>query len=176
MIGRIIFFIFLILQPFIGNAITMRFFNSNLNTKNRTWYAKLKQSPLTPPSIVFPIVWSILYILLGLSAVFYLMGQKLLPNLVSYIAPYEAQMLLNFAWSVVFFGLQKPKISLIIIFAMIGLTGYLLWISRGKKLAFWTLLPYFLWILFAMYLNFYIVANNNESGLRFRFPDNEKRR
>ena len=162
MIGRIIFFIFLILQPFIGNAITMRFFSGNLNTKNRTWYAKLKQSPLTPPSIVFPIVWSILYILLGLSAVFYLMGQKLLPNLVSYILPYEAQMLLNFAWSVVFFGLQKPKISLIIIFAMIGLTGYLLWISRGKRLAFWTLLPYFLWILFAMYLNFYIVAKNND--------------
>jgi benzodiazapine receptor len=160
MIGRIIFFIFLILQPFIGNAITMRFFSSNLNTKNRTWYAKLKQSPLTPPSIVFPIVWSILYLLLGLSAVFYLMGKSI--NLVSYIAPYEAQMLLNFAWSIVFFGLQKPKISLIIIFAMIGLTGYLLWMSRGKRLAFWTLLPYFLWILFAMYLNFYIVVKNND--------------
>jgi Cu-Zn family superoxide dismutase len=160
MIGRIIFFIFLILQPFIGNAITSKFFNSMLNTKNREWYSKLNQSPLTPPSIVFPIVWSILYLLLGLSAVFYLMGKKLLPNLVSYIAPYEVQMLLNFSWSVVFFGLQKPKISLIIIFAMIGLTGYLLWISWGKKLAFWTLLPYFLWILFAMYLNFYIVANN----------------
>lgn len=101
MIGRIIFFIFLILQPFIGNAITMRFFSGNLNTKNRTWYAKLNQSPLTPPPIVFPIVWSILYILLGLSAVFYLMGQKLLPNLVSYILPYEAQMLLNFAWTII---------------------------------------------------------------------------
>jgi len=160
MIGRIIFFIFLILQPFIGNAITSRLFSGNLNTKNRTWYSKLKQSPLTPPPIVFPIVWSILYILLGLSAVFYLMGQSL--NLVPYILPYEAQILLNFSWSVVFFGLQKPKISLIIIFAMIGLTGYLLWISRGKRLAFWTLLPYFLWILFAMYLNFYIVVNNND--------------
>jgi Cu-Zn family superoxide dismutase len=138
----------------------MRFFNSNLNSKNREWYSKLNQSPLTPPPIVFPIVWSILYLLLGLSAVFYLMGQNLLAKLGSYIAPYEAQMLLNFAWSVVFFGLQKPKISLIIIFAMIGLTGYLLWMSRGKKLAFWTLLPYFIWILFAMYLNFYIVANS----------------
>ena len=160
MIGRIIFFIFLILQPFIGNAITSRLFSGNLNTKNRTWYSKLKQSPLTPPPIVFPIVWSILYLLLGLSAVFYLKGHTLLPNLASYIAPYEAQMLLNFAWSVVFFGLQKPKISLIIIFAMIGLTAYLLWISRKNRLAFWTLLPYFVWILFAMYLNFYIVIKN----------------
>jgi tryptophan-rich sensory protein len=59
---------------------------------------------------------------LGLSAVFYLIGQKLLPNLVSYIVPYEAQMLLNFAWSIVYFGFEKPKISLIIIFGMIGLT------------------------------------------------------
>ena len=94
MIGRIIFFIFLILQPFIGNAIIMRFFNSNVDSK-------LKQSPLTPPPIVFPIVWSILYILLGLSAVFYLMGQNLLTKLGSYIAPYEAQILLNFAWTII---------------------------------------------------------------------------
>ncbi len=94
------------------------------------------------------------------------MGQKLLPNLVSYIAPYEVQIFLNFAWSVVFFGLQKPKISLIIIFGMIGLTGYLLWMSWGKKrLAFWTLLPYLLWIIFAMYLNFYIVAKNNDNNI-----------
>jgi tryptophan-rich sensory protein len=111
-----------------------------------------------------------LYILLGLSAVFFLMGQALLPNLVSYIGPYEAQMLLNFAWSVVFFGLQKPKISLVIIFGMIVLTAYLLWISWGKKrtVAFWMLLPYFLWILFAMYLNFYIVIKNKEKSYWFR--------
>lgn len=166
MIGRIIFFIFLILQPFIGNAITSRLFSGNLNTKNRTWYSKLKQSPLTPPPIVFPIVWSILYLLLGLSAVFFLKGQALFPNLVSYIAPYEAQMLLNFAWSVVFFGMQKPKASLVIIFIMIALTVYLLWISWGKKrvVAFWMLLPYFLWILFATYLNFYIVIKNKDNS------------
>lgn len=159
MIGRIIFFIFLILQPFIGNAIIDKFFNSDLNSN-------LKQSPLTPPSIVFPIVWNILYLLLGLSAIFYLMGQALLPNLVSYIAPFEAQILLNFAWSIVFFGLQKPKISLIIIFGMIGLTAYLLWISWSKKrtVSFWMRLPYFLWILFIMYLNFYIVAKNNDNN------------
>jgi tryptophan-rich sensory protein len=166
MIGRIIFFIFLILQPFIGNAITSRLFSANLNTKNRTWFNKLKQSPLTPPSIVFPIVWTILYILLGLSAVFFLKGQSILPNLLSYITPYEAQMLLNFSWSVAYFGLRKPKISLIIIFAMIILTAYLLWISWGKKkmVAFWMLLPYFLWILFASYLNSYIVINNKDKS------------
>ncbi len=94
MIGRILFFIFLLLQPFIGNAIISRIFKFNTNTK-------LKQSPLTPPRIVFPIVWSILYLLLGLSAVFYLMGQNLLAKLGSYIAPYEAQMLLNFAWTII---------------------------------------------------------------------------
>jgi len=93
------------------------------------------------------------------------MGRSLLPNLVSYIAPYEAQMLLNFAWSVVFFGLQKPKISLVIIFAMIALTAYLLWITwRKDRLAFVTLFPYFLWILFAMYLNFYIVIKNKDTS------------
>jgi hypothetical protein len=38
---------------------------------------------------------------LGLSAIFYLMGQALLPNLVSYIVPFEAQILLNFAWTII---------------------------------------------------------------------------
>jgi benzodiazapine receptor len=94
MIGRITFFVFLIIQPFIGNAIIGKFFNSDLNSN-------LKQSPLTPPPIVFPIVWNILYVLLGLSAIFYLMGQALLPNLVSYIVPFEAQILLNFAWTII---------------------------------------------------------------------------
>jgi len=163
MIGRIFLVIFLILQPFLGNLIINKF-GGNLNKKNRGWYDKLIQSPLTPPSIVFPIVWSILYLLLGLSAVFYLYGKDLLKNLTKYIIPYELQMFLNFSWSVVFFGLQKPKISLYIIFAMIILTAYLLWISwnNKSKIAFWTLLPYGIWILFAMYLNFYIVIKNKK--------------
>jgi tryptophan-rich sensory protein len=161
MIGKIIFFIFLILQPFIGNAIVNNFFTKKYNPKNRGVYAKLKQSPLTPPPIVYPIVWGILYLLLGLSAIFYLIGQKLLPNLTSYIVPYEAQMLLNFIWPLFFFGFNMHKIALIILFGMIALTAYLLWMSWGKKkVAFWILLPYFIWILFAMYLNFYIVIKN----------------
>ena len=78
-----------------------------------------------------------------------------------YFGPYEAQLILNFLWSVVFFKLQKPLIALIINFIMIGLTAYLLWISwKNSKISFWLLVPYALWIIFAFYLNFYIVIKS----------------
>lgn len=166
--NNLIWKILLIIQPFVGNLLITAF-GGNFNANNRTWYKNLNQSPLTPPNIVFPIVWSILYLLIGISAVlvynsFLQMKRPALFRklfLLEYLTPYEIQMALNFAWSIIFFGLQKPKISLIIVFAMIGLTAYLLYKSWGvSKAAFWMLLPYGLWITFAMYLNFHIVIHN----------------
>ena len=66
---NIIWKILLILQPFAGTFI-VNMLGGNLSEKNRLWYSKLKQSPLTPPPIVFPIAWTILYLLIGLSAMF----------------------------------------------------------------------------------------------------------
>ena len=63
--ANIIWKILLVLQPFAVNAL-----GGNLSEKNRIWYNGLKQSPLTPPPIVFPIAWTILYLLIGLSAMF----------------------------------------------------------------------------------------------------------
>jgi len=155
--GNIIWKILLILQPFAGTFI-VNALGGNLSEKNRLWYSKLKQSPLTPPPIVFPIAWTILYLLIGLSAMFYLEHPTFLTQ---YFGPYEVQLLLNFLWSVIFFKLQKPLIALIINFIMIGLTAYLLWLSwKNSQISFWLLVPYALWITFAFYLNFYIVIKS----------------
>jgi len=164
--NNLIWKILLIIQPFIGN-IFVSLFGGNINENNRDWYKKLNQSPLTPPNIVFPIVWSILYLFLGISALLVyikcLKNPKTFKNifLLKYLTTYEIQLLLNFLWSIFFFGLQKPKISLIIVFFMIALTAYLLYQSWDiSKPAFWLLLPYGIWITFAMYLNFHIVVKN----------------
>ena len=85
---NIIWKILLVLQPFAGTFI-VNMLGGNLSEKNRKWYNSLKQSPLTPPPIVFPIAWTILYLLIGLSAMFYLEHPTFLTQ---YFGPYEVQL------------------------------------------------------------------------------------
>ena len=158
--------VLLVIQPFLGSSLVQAL-GGSFNANSRTWYNNLIQSPLTPPPIVFPIVWTSLYLLIGVSALLIYNTASLSPAnfkidfLWKYLAPYEVQLVLNFFWSIAFFALQMPKLSLAVVFAMIGLTAYLLWKSwHTNRTAFWLLLPYAIWITFAMYLNFYIVVKN----------------
>ena len=159
--------IFLLIQPFAGSFLVNFLGGNSMRPSN--WYNSLKRSPLTPPPIVFPIAWTILYILLGMNAFFMYNAISKLNRpaffdklfIKDYFVAYEVQLLLNFSWSFFFFAFKKPAISLGIVIGMILLTAYLLWKSwQTSKQAFITLLPYFLWILFAAYLNYYIVFNN----------------
>lgn len=160
--------ILLIAQPLVGSSI-VTLLGGNLSKNSQQWYKNLKQSSLTPPPRVFPIAWTILYILLGLN-IFFVYNKIKSYNrpsvynslfLRDYFVFYEIQLLLNFAWSFAFFYFKKPLISLFIIAIMIGLTIYLLIKAFSiSKPAFYTLIPYIIWISFAMYLNWYVVVNN----------------
>jgi len=156
----------LLLQPIIASFIISRLGGNRMDL---TWYSKLEKPTLTPPKIVFPIAWTILYILLGVNA--FLMYNTFFnfnrPSIFSsiflhkYMIIYEIQLILNFSWSIFFFNLKKPWYSLAIVAIMIISTTYLLWESWNyNKIAFWVLVPYFIWICFASYLNFYIAKNN----------------
>jgi tryptophan-rich sensory protein len=118
------------------------------------WYPSLVKSPLNPPSFVFPLAWTLLYILIAI-ALGILMGKK------TTLKPFYLQLLLNFLWSPVFFGMENPTLAL----AVVLFLAYMIFenILRYKKvsiIAATLLIPYFLWVLFAIYLNAYIVANN----------------
>jgi len=160
--------ILLIIQPIVGSII-VGLLGGNYGRNINNWYKKLKQSPLTPPGYVFGIVWPILYILIGINGYFIYntlsklnrqhIFEKLFLN--DYIIKYEIQLLLNFSWSLAFFKFNAPKVSLVIVGLMIAFTIYLLIKSFPiDKRAFWVLIPYLLWIIFAAYLNFYIVLKN----------------
>lgn len=158
--------ILLLIQPLVGSMISRLFGGSKTSP---LWYKNLNQSPLTPPGVVFPIVWSVLYVLLGINGYFIYNKLSKLNRpeffkkefLLDYFPAYEIQLLLNFSWSFFFFAFQKPVISLIIVSLMVIFTAYLLWKSwLIDKSAFYVLVPYFLWISFATYLNFYIVLKN----------------
>jgi benzodiazapine receptor len=124
------------------------------------WFDALKKPDLMPAGAVFGIVWTILYILLGLSLAMILHARGARGRAVA-IAFFAAQMVLNFSWSPVFFALHQTKTALVIIVAMIVLTvvtAYLF--AKIRKAAALLLLPYLAWLCFAALLNYEIVRLN----------------
>jgi benzodiazapine receptor len=125
------------------------------------WYATLNKPFFTPPGWLFGPVWTILYLLMALSA--FIVWQKGFDKPAVRIALilYLLQLILNALWSVIFFGLKMPMIAFIEIFLLwiaIGLT--ILAFARISITAFLLLLPYILWVSFAAILNFSICLLN----------------
>jgi len=118
-----------------------------------TWYQTLNKSSLTPPAIVFPIVWSILYAMIAISG-WYLWQHRQQPQAKTALGFYSAQMVLNWAWSPLFFNFHLIAVSFYCIILIAFLT--LITILRTKnnfKFSSIMLIPYFIWLIFAGYLN-----------------------
>ncbi len=126
----------------------------------QTWYPTLNKPSLTPPDMVFPIAWSILYVCMGLSIGLIVCRKN--PNEMLFIKLFSVQIVLNFLWSISFFYLQNPLLGLInIILLDIVVAVYLLQAyKKANKFSFALFIPYLAWILFATYLNLYIYLNN----------------
>jgi len=121
------------------------------------WYANLNKPSFSPPNWLFGPVWTILYLLMALSA--FIVWQKGLANSAVRIALtiYLIQLILNALWSVIFFGLKMPWLSFIeilLLWTAIGLT--ILAFARVSITAAVLLVPYILWVSFAAVLNFAI--------------------
>ena len=142
-----------ILLP-LGGGLLIGFLTRN----SMVVYNSLKKPIFTPPSFVFPIVWTILYILMGISS--YMVYIKKFENIdvSSALFVYEIQLLLNCLWSFLFFGLRLYGVSfieLVILFAFVVLTVVRFYKKAGKKSAI-LLVPYLIWLVYAGTLNFYI--------------------
>lgn len=126
----------------------------------RPWYDLLVLSSLTPPGYVFPIVWTVLYGLLGAC------GEEIWhygygPHGKKIKILYILQLVLNGAWSPLFFGYHLVGAALV---TVIGMNILTLWIMgscyKSNQKIFYLIMPYELWILFATYLTFYIWIHN----------------
>lgn len=118
-------------------------------------YAKtVIQPPLSPPSIVFPIVWGILYALMGIGAARIYLAPASRARSRS-ILLFLTQLIFNFFWSIIFFNFQAFGFAFIWLIILWGLI-LLMIISFRKvdKLASWLQVPYLIWVTFAAYLNF----------------------
>lgn len=133
--------------------------NNMKGMENRDWYNKTKKSPLNPPGWIFPIVWPLLYISIIISGFIYIKkGGKLSSNGFIY---YIIAWILNLSWSPLFFSLMMPGASFIVILLMIlfiYLTIREFYII--SPLSGYILIPYFIWVSFASYLNGYIYFMN----------------
>lgn len=120
------------------------------------WYGQLIKSSLTPPGYYFGIIWPLLYISLAI------LGWKLHKEREKTILKwYCTGMFLNWLWSPVFFTLHLSEIALAILFLLIAINAYILIKLRIGYINYaYMLLPYFLWLCFALYLNLVIVILN----------------
>lgn len=126
-----------------------------------SWYLEIKKSPLTPPSMAFPIVWTILYFMIGfaLYELLKLKEQKKLKG--KKLKFFYLQLFLNFLWSPVFFGLKNPHLGFIVVVPLwLMIIQNMFYYKKVSKKVSLLLLPYLLWVTFAIYLNLYIVINN----------------
>lgn len=124
-------------------------------------YAEINTPPLSPPGIIFPIVWTVLYILMGIS-LYLVRDSKAKNDLKSkgYLA-FALQLTFNFLWSIVFFNLRWYLFAAIWLVALIMLIALnIFYFGRINKTSGILLVPYLLWCAFALYLNIGIVILN----------------
>lgn len=123
-------------------------------------FAMVKKPPLSPPGWLFPVVWTILYLLMGFASYLVLVAEK--PGRTAWKF-YLAQLAFNFVWPILFFHLQMYLLSfvwLLLLWMLILVT--ILWFTRSSRLAGYLLIPYLLWVTFAGYLNLGIyILNQN---------------
>jgi len=126
-----------------------------------TWYAALAKPSWTPPPFVFPIAWTILYILMAVSL--WRLWDRAAPSSArtSAMTWFLIQLALNAAWSPVFFGWHATRAALVVIVALFfAIVMAMIAASRADKPASWLLAPYLAWIAYATTLNAGVVAMN----------------
>jgi len=123
-------------------------------------FSSLEQPPLSPPAILFPIVWTILYVLMGIASYLVLVSDMPYRSKTA-LTVYGIQLVFNFVWSLIFFNLAAyvaAFIWLLVLWVLIIISTILFY--GINKAAGFLMLPYLLWVTFAAYLNLGVAILN----------------
>lgn len=124
-------------------------------------YSELVKPPLSPPQWVFPVVWALLYILMGISAYLVYQSDADTKEKKDALRVYGIQLLLNFVWSLVFFNMQAYLLAFIILILLWFAIYIMIERFSAINMAAGKLqIPYLLWVMFAGYLNLAIICLN----------------
>ena len=149
-ISFVLFFIITYSASFIGGMATISF--------NEPWYSQLVKSNYNPPDWIFAPVWTTLYLMMTLAIWFYWHSKNREMNTI-YI--YFIHIVFNTTWSIVFFGLHQILLALIVLMILIALIIILiLRFKRVNYVSSYLMIPYLLWTLYALFLNFNLLILN----------------
>lgn len=113
----------------------------------------IEQPPLSPPAILFPIIWGILYALMGFGAVRVSLAPPS-PQRSKALNIYVAQLVVNFFWSLIFFNAQAYGLAFLwLLLLWVLVLAMILSFRKVDPLAAYLQIPYLLWLTFAAYLN-----------------------
>ena len=146
----VLFFIITYSASFIGGFVTV--------SLKEPWYSQLIKSNYNPPDWIFAPVWTTLYLMMTLAIWFFWHSNKRDMNTV-YI--YFIHIVFNTTWSVVFFGLHQIFLALLVLLILILLIIVLIVRFKRVNLAsYYLMIPYLLWTLYALFLNFNLMILN----------------
>lgn len=133
-----------------------------LTKNNMNIYEKINRPALSPPMIVFPIVWSILFTLMGISsAIIFVNRDRNIETAYSALKIYSFQLVVNFFWSIIFFNMQAflfAFIWLVVLWILIILM--IIQFHKISPAAAYLQIPYLLWVTFAGYLTLMVYILN----------------
>jgi tryptophan-rich sensory protein len=124
-------------------------------------FEKVVKPPLNPPDWLFPIVWTILFILMGISSYLIYVSNNEEENKTKALSIYGAQLLVNFFWPILFFNFSAYLFSSIWILLLLGLiVAMIVSFYKIDKVAGILQVPYLIWVAFATYLTIAICVLN----------------
>ena len=131
--------------------------------KPGAWYAGLDKPAWTPPNIAFPVVWTILYVLMAAAA--WRVAVRAPEAGAAGLALWTLQITLNALWSPVFFGLHRPRIALAVIGPMwAALAGTVVTFAGADRVAALMMAPVLVWGAYAAALNLSVMRRNGPSA------------
>jgi benzodiazapine receptor len=139
---------------------------ASLSTADNPWFISLTKPALYPAPIVFPIVWTTLYVLMGL-ALAIVVSARAAPGRGLAIGAFAVHMVANLVWSPMFFGAHMILGALIdAVIMAVTLVAVIALYSRVRPLAAALLVPYLAWVLFAIVLNWQILQLNPDAQVQ----------
>ena len=145
-----------VLLPLVVGGLSALLAGNSMET-----FQSFKQPPLSPPGWLFPIVWTVLYVLMGVASYLVAVSDAPAGEIKNALKAYAIQLAINFFWSILFFRFGLLWFSFFWLLLLWGfLVETIILFGRISKTAGLLLIPYLLWVTFAGYLNFAIALLN----------------
>ena len=131
-----------------------------ITSGNMDLYTEIEQPALAPPGWLFPVVWTVLYVLMGI-ALYLVVITRTREDKRNAVVSFGVQLFFNFFWSIIFFNARAFLFAFVwLIFLWLAIIANIYFFYKINKNAGKLLIPYLIWVTFAGYLNFGIYILN----------------